>query len=44
MNYKLTTITNLFDEKGIRGIRNSKKEGYYLSIIIVNALSESEDY
>lgn len=35
MNDKLTTITNLFEEKEIRSIWNAVKEEYYFSVVDV---------
>ena len=39
---KLNTITNLFEEKEIRNVWDSKKEEYYFSVVnVISALTES---
>ena len=44
MNNKLETISNLFEGKEIRGIRDSEKEEYYFSVVdVISALIESKD-
>ena len=43
MNYKLATITNLFEGKEIRSVWDAEKEDYYFSVIdVIGALTESE--
>ena len=42
MNNKLETISNLFEDKEIRSIWDSKKEEYYFSIVdIIGALTNA---
>ncbi len=44
MNDRLSTITNLFEEKEIRSIWNSEKEKYYFSVVdVINALAGPKD-
>ncbi len=44
MNYKLETISNLFEGKEIRSIWDSEKEEYYFSVVdVVSALTESSN-
>ena len=44
MNNKLETISNLFEDKEIRSIWNSKEEDYYFSVVdVISALTESKD-
>ena len=35
MNYKLETITNLFNWKEIISVWDSEKEDYYFSVVVV---------
>ena len=42
MNNKLETITNLFEEKEIRSVWDSKSEEYYFSVVdVISALTDS---
>lgn len=44
MNNKLETISNLFEDKGIRSIWDSEKEDYYFSVVdVISVLTESKD-
>lgn len=44
MNNKLETISNLFEDKEIRSIWDSKKEEYYFSVIdVISTLTESKN-
>ena len=44
MNNKLEAISNLFEDKEIRSIWDSKKEDYYFSVIdVISVLTESND-
>ena len=41
---KLETISNLFENKEIRSVWDSKKEEYYFSVVdVINALAEPKD-
>ena len=43
-NYKLETISNLFEGKEIRSIWDAEKEEYYFSVVdVIGALTESRD-
>lgn len=43
MNNKLKTISNLFEDKQIRSIWNSKEEEYYFSVVdVISALTDSK--
>ena len=42
INYKLQTISNLFEEKEIRSIWDSEKEDYYFSVVdVISALTDA---
>ena len=44
MNYKLETISNLFEGKEIRIHWNSDEEEYYFSVVdVINALTDSKN-
>ena len=43
-NNKIETISNLFEDKEIRSIWDSKKEEYYFSVVdVISALTDSKD-
>ena len=44
MNYKLETISNLFEGNEIRSIWDSEKEDYYFSVVdVVSVLTNSNN-
>ena len=43
MNNKIETITNLFEEKEIRSVWDSKSEEYYFSVVdVISALTDND--
>lgn len=44
MNYKLETISNLFEGNEIRSIWDSEKEDYYFSVVdVISVLTNSNN-